>query len=278
VIPYSVSNPKTRSIRSKHSAGVSDTTNSEGAFAHFFLSFSFDADGVAGKIIAMNTRVFLPLIALVAIASVVSSALAQSPQPSVPSTTATTPAMSVPATTAASPDPAEMMKQMMEMAKLNENHKLLADLAGTWSYTVKMMAPGETPSTSSGTLTRKPVMNGRFFVGEYSGTMKMPGADGKMKDFTFKGMSLEGYDNVKQKFVSSWVDNMGTGIMDSEGSYDPATKTFTYNGEVEPVPGMKMPVREVIKVTDKNHHTFEWYENRGGQDVKTLEINYTRKK
>jgi len=225
----------------------------------------------------MNTRIFLPLIALVAIASVVSVAFAQSPQPSVPSTAATAPVAS-PATTAASPDPAEMMKQMMEMAKLNENHKLLADLAGTWSYTVKMMAPGETPSTSTGTLTRKPVMNGRFFVGEYSGTMKMPGADGKMKDFTFKGMSLEGYDNVKQKFVSSWVDNMGTGIMDSEGSYDPATKTFTYNGEVEPVPGMKMPVREVIKVTDKNHHTFEWYENRGGQDVKTLEINYTRKK
>jgi len=226
----------------------------------------------------MNTRIFLPLIALVMIACVVSIGLAQSPQPSVPASTAMTPAVSAPATTAASPNPAEMMKQMMEMAKLNENHKLLADLAGTWSYTVKMMAPGETPSTSTGTLTRKPVMNGRFFVGDYSGTMKMPGGDGKMKDFTFKGMSLEGYDNVKQKFVSSWVDNMGTGIMDSEGSYDPATKTFTYNGEVEPVPGMKMPVRELIKVTDKNHHTFEWYENRGGQEVKTLEIDYTRKK
>ncbi len=225
----------------------------------------------------MNTRIFLPLIALVAIASV-SAAFAQSPEPSAPSTAVTTPAISAPTTTAASPDPAEMMKQMMEMAKLNENHKLLADLAGSWSYTVKMMAPGETASTSTGSLTRKPVMNGRFFLGEYSGTMKMPGADGKMKDFTFKGMSLEGYDNVKQKFVSSWVDNMGTGIMDSEGSYDPATKTFTYNGEVEPVPGMKMPVREVIKVTDKNHHTFEWYENRGGQETKTLEINYTRKK
>jgi hypothetical protein len=241
----------------------------------------FDADRVAGEIIAMNTRIFLPMIALAAIASVISNGFAQSPPPGAPSTTApvtSAPVTSAPAITAASPDPAEMMKQMMEMAKLNENHKLLADLAGTWSYTVKMMAPGETPSTSTGTLTRKPVMNGRFFVGEYSGTMKMPGADGKMKDFTFKGMSLEGYDNVKQKFVSSWVDNMGTGIMDSEGSYDPATKTFTYNGEVEPVPGMKMPVREVIKVTDKNHHTFEWYENRGGQDVKTLEIDYTRKK
>ena len=171
-----------------------------------------------------------------------------------------------------------MMKQMMEMAKLNENHKLLADLVGSWSYTVRMMAPGEPSSTSTGSLTRKPVMNGRFFLGEYSGSMKMPGADGKMKDFTFKGMSVDGYDNVKQKFVSSWVDNMGTGIMNSEGSYDPATKTFTYSGEMEPVPGMKMPVREVIKVTDKNHHIFEWYENRGGQETKTMEIDYTRKK
>ena len=223
----------------------------------------------------MNTRIFLPLIACAAITAVVSVAFAQSPapQPSAPSSTVTTPVV-----TAASPDPAEMMKQMMEMAKLNENHKLLADLVGSWSYTVKMMAPGEPSSTSTGSLTRKPVMNGRFFLGEYSGSMKMPGADGKMKDFTFKGMSIEGYDNVKQKFVSSWVDNMGTGIMNSEGSYDPATKTFTYSGEMEPVPGMKMPVREVIKVTDKNHHIFEWYENRGGEETKTMEIDYTRKK
>jgi hypothetical protein len=226
----------------------------------------------------MNIRIFLPLIALVAIASVISSGFAQSSPPNVPSTTATAPAVSAPATTATSPDPAEMMKQMMEMAKLNENHKLLADLAGTWSYTVKMMAPGETPSTSAGSCTRTPIMNGRFFVANFTGSMKMPSADGKMKDFAFKGTSIEGYDNVKQKFVSSWADNMGTGIMNSEGTYDPATKTFTYNGEVEPVPGMKMPVREVIKVTDKNHHTFEWYENRGGQDVKTLQIDYTRKK
>jgi len=225
----------------------------------------------------MNTRIISVLIAFLAIAFIASTIRAQSPapQPNVPSTA---PAVSAPATTAASPDPAEMMKQMMEMAKLNENHKLLADLAGTWSYTVKMMAPGETASTSTGSVTRKPIMNGRFFVADFSGSMKMPGADGKMKDFAFKGTSIEGYDNVKQKFVSSWADNMGTGIMNSEGTYDPATKTFTYNGEVEPVPGMKTAVREVIKVTDKNHHTFEWYENRGGQDVKTLEINYTRKK
>ena len=41
---------------------------------------------------------------------------------------------------------------------------------------------------------------------------------------------------------------------------------------------MKTPVRSVVKMTDKNHHTFECNENRGGQEMKTLEINYTRQK
>ena len=228
----------------------------------------------------MNTRIISALIAPVAISIIASIGFAQTPapQPSTPPTSVTSPAVSAPATIAASPNEAEMMKQMMELAKLNDNHKLLADLAGSWSTSVKMMEPGKEPTVSKGNVTYKSIMNGRYFVGDHTGSMKMPGADGKMKDFTFKGMSTDGYDNVKQKFTSSWMDNMGTGIMTMEGTYDPATKTFTYTGEMEMVPGMKTPVRSVVKVTDKNHRTFEWYENRGGQDMKTLEINYTRKK
>ncbi len=174
---------------------------------------------------------------------------------------------------------AEMMKQMMELAKLNENHKLLAQLAGTWNYEVKMwMAPDAPPMMSKGTAVRKPIMDGRYFILNVTGSMKMPGADGKMKDFEFKGMSIEGYDNVQKKFVGTWADNMSTGVMMSTGTYDPATKSFTYNSEMEMMPGMKTKVREVVKVVDADHHNFEWYENRGGQEVKTMEINYTREK
>jgi hypothetical protein len=225
----------------------------------------------------MNTRIISALIAPVAI-PIIASAQTPAPQPSAPPTTVTTPAVSAPATTTVSPNEAEMMKQMMELAKLNDNHKLLADLAGSWSTSVKMMEPGKEPTLSKGSVTYKSIMNGRYVIGDHTGSMKMPGADGKMKDFTFKGMSTDGYDNVKQKFASSWMDNMGTGILMFEGTYDPATKTFTYTGEMEVVPGMKTPVRSVVKVTDKNHRTFEWYENRGGQEMKTLEIDYTRKK
>ena len=113
------------------------------------------------------------------------------------------------------PNPQEMMKQMMEMSKLNENHKLLADMNGSWNYTIKMWMnpdPNAKPQESKGTATRKSAMGGRYFTMDVTGKLQMPGEDGKMKDMQFKGMALEGYDNVKKKFVSSWIDNMGTGI------------------------------------------------------------------
>lgn len=174
---------------------------------------------------------------------------------------------------------AAMMEQMMELAKLSDNHKLLASLAGTWTYTVKMWMDPKAPATESkGTATRKAIMDGRYFVGDFTGKMQMPGADGKMKDMTFKGMSIEGYDNVKKKFISTWCDNMGTGIMMSEGTYDPSAKTFTYTGEYEAMPGIKSRVREMLKIADANHHDFEFYEDRGAGEMKSMEISYTRKK
>ena len=233
------------------------------------------------KIPLMNT---LPtsLIAILAAALITSPLFAQ--------TTATSPAASsaVASSPVAAPggqpskaDMEKMMAQMVELSKPGENHKLLQDMVGTWTYTVKMWMdpdPKAAPQESKGTAVRKADMGGRFFIVDVSGNMQMPQPDGKKKDMEFKGMSIEAYDNIKKKFVSSWIDNMGTGIMMSEGTYDSATKTFNYTGEYEGIPGMKQKIREVVKIVDKDHHNFEWYEDRGGKEAKTMEINYTRKK
>ena len=179
----------------------------------------------------------------------------------------------------AKPDEKEMLAKMMEMAKPGDNHKILADMVGTWSYKVKFwMAPDAPPSESSGTTVYKSIMGGRYVIGDVSGKMEMPGADGKMKKVEFKGMSIDAYDNVKQKFISTWIDNMGTGIIMLEGSYDPATQSLTYTGTAEMMPGMTSKVRQVVKVADKNQHSMEYYEDRGQGEMKTMEINYTRKK
>jgi len=234
-----------------------------------------DAAQTSAKYRAMKTKRIFTLLSIAT--GLAAPAFAQSPGASPAITPA---AASQPAATGQMSEP-EMMKQMMELSKLNENHKMLADLAGTWSYTVKMWMNGDSsskPQESKGVAVRKSIMEGRFFTLDVNGKMEMPGADGKMKEMTFKGMGLEGYDNVKKKFTGIWMDNMGTGFLTSEGDYDAASKTFTYTGEMEMMPGMKQKIRETVKIVDKDHHNFEWYEDRGGKEVKTMEIAYTRAK
>ena len=226
----------------------------------------------------MNTlRFSLTAVFAAALIAVPSFAQQTASSPAASTAVATSPV----AAPSGQPNEAEMMKKMMELSKLNENHKLLTGLDGSWNYKIKFWMnpdPNAKPQESAGTATRKSIMGGRFVVMDVAGKMQMPGEDGKPKDVMFKGMGIEGYDNVKNKFVASWVDNMGTGIEFSEGTYDPATKSLTYTSEVEPIPGMKTPIREVIKFADKDHMSLEWYENQGGQEKKTMEINYTRSK
>src|SRR5437879_13713505 len=217
---------------------------------------------------AMKT--FISLTTILFATLVAASAIAQNP--TAPRLTASSPSAAQPAAATGQPNPQEMMKQMMELSKLNENHKLLSSLDGNWNFTIKMWMnpdPNAKPQESKGTGTRKTIMGGRYVMMDVTGKMQMPGPDGNPKDMQFKGMGLEGYDNLKKKFVASWVDNMGTGIQFSEGIYDPATKSFTYTSEIEPATGMKMPVREVIKIAYNNHMSLEWYENHGGQDRKS---------
>ena len=175
------------------------------------------------------------------------------------------------------PDPEEMMAKMEALGKPGENHRLLAELVGSWDCKVTFwMAPGAPPSVSLGTAVRKVILDGRYFVMDTAVKMQMPGPDGQMHPVDYKGMQIDGYDNMKGKFFSTWMDNMGTGVLMAEGSYDPASKTFTYHSEEETMPGTKTKVRGVVKVIDKDHYLFEWYEEHGGKEEKTMEITYTR--
>ena len=227
------------------------------------------------------------VIAFLAAASLAVSLFAQ-PSPAPGGKVSNTGKVAVPAHSDAgksaqsgAPDAQKMMQQMVELSKVNENHKLLSSFDGNWDCTIKMWMDGDTskkPQESTSTATRKTIMDGRYVTMDVSGTMQMPGEDGKMKDVQFQGMGTEGYDNVKKKFVASWIDNMGTGIEFSEGKYDPATKAFTYSMEMEPMPGMKTKVREVLKIVDDTHMQLEWYESqKTGKEKKTMEISYTKK-
>jgi hypothetical protein len=115
------------------------------------------------------------------------------------------------------------------------------------------------------------IMDGRYQESTFSGNMMgMP----------FSGKSLVAYDNHRKVFTTTWIDNMGTGIMIMEGTWDEATKTITSKGKaVNPETKNMDEKKQVLKIIDDNNQLMEMYtQHPDGKETKDMEIKYTRKK
>jgi hypothetical protein len=100
-----------------------------------------------------------------------------------------------------------------------------------------------------------------------------------MMGMPFEGKSTMAYDNFTKKFISSWVDNMGTGVMTMEGTYDNKTKTLTSKGKmVDPTAGKELDVREVVTIIDDNTQKMEMYCTKDGKEMKTMEMIAKKRK
>ena len=169
------------------------------------------------------------------------------------------------------PDSALMMQKWQEYMTPGPPHQQLAKVAGEWEWTSSWwMSPDAPPQTSSGTMTARPIMGGRYVVEDMKGTaMGMP----------FEGHALNGYDNAKDRYFSVWVDNFGTGVMTMWGTYDEATKTMTMEGSyIDPVTGKEKATRSVTKHVDDNHFVFEMFgPGPDGKEQRTMELHAKRK-
>jgi hypothetical protein len=159
-----------------------------------------------------------------------------------------------------SPEQQEMMGRMKEYSTPNENHQLLAKLAGQWTATVKMwMDPKGDPTVSEGTSNAKIILGGRFLHQDFKGSFM---------DQPFEGIGVWGYDNLAKKFKSIWYDNMATGIMIASGQYDAATQTITDEGTMScPLTNGERWMKSVTKIIDADNYTYKSYM----KDVKTQE-------
>jgi hypothetical protein len=93
-------------------------------------------------------------------------------------------------------------------------------------------------------------------------------------------MGIYGYDNVIGKYVSTWVDNMGTGMMMSQGTPDASGKVISWVGSMnDPVTGKPRQERMTMTWVDDNHYTLEMYGTPPGakQEMKMMTLEYARK-
>lgn len=149
-------------------------------------------------------------------------------------------------------------------------HEFLAQDVGTWtSKNTMWMAPDTEPMTSAGTTTVTSFMDGRFIKCEMSG--EMPG----MGPFT--GFGITGYDNVSQKFVGTWVDNYGTGIMNGTGELSTDGKTLSWKYQHNcPITKKPTVMRIVTTMKNPSSKTEEFFaiDPKTGKEYKMMNIEY----
>ena len=163
-----------------------------------------------------------------------------------------------------------MMDTYKKLATPGEPHKQLASLAGSWTTKTKSwMEPDKPPMESTGTCEDKALLDGRFLQQECTG---------EMMGQPYTGIGVHGYDNLTKKYVTTWMDSMGTGIFVMDGTASPDGKTITLHGSHKDPMGGVMKHRAVWKFVDANTQTFEMYhKGKDGKEMKMMEITYTRK-
>ena len=163
------------------------------------------------------------------------------------------------------------MEAMQKAMSPGEPHKRLARLAGDWTFSQKMwMDPSQPPMDSAGTMHGEAILGGRYVQTTWKGNMMgMP----------FEGRSTEGYDNLAKKYVNSWVDNMGTGIIHSTGTCDDQGMKCSYKGDmIDPMTGKPSYMRQEITWTDANTFKNEMYgPGLDGKEFKWMEMVIKRK-
>lgn len=163
----------------------------------------------------------------------------------------------------------EMMEAWQKAGMPTEHHEALAAMAGTWETEFKMwMDPSAPPMTSTSTVESEMVMGGRFYKEEVKG------------DFmgqTFHGVALIGYNNLTEEFEGLWYDNMSTSLYRYTGSMD-GNELELHGKFMDPMSGEWIETRSVRTIISDDEMTEVGYEIRDGQERKTMETTYKRKK
>ena len=165
----------------------------------------------------------------------------------------------------------EIALKVAEAGKPGQAHAYLQPLVGKWETSTKMwISPDQAPSVSKGSATHEWVLGKRFLKEEFKGSF-----DGH----PFQGMGTTGFDNVRKEYIGTWIDSLATGIMTSDGTYDPQTRSLQMNGVYScPITGTQRSSRMVTRIVNNNMHILEMYDRDAqGKEYKSMEITYKRK-
>lgn len=162
----------------------------------------------------------------------------------------------------------------MQTCKPSAAHERLKELLGNYDTVMRLqMDPSKPPMELKGSGEFSWLAEGKWIQLKWTGTM-MSGKPGSV-------LWVLGYDNFKERYVTTMVDSMQTTMNTASGHFDKSGDNLILWGTIdEPgTPEQDKEVKYVYRGFGKDKFMFEVHDMMiGEENTKVVEIEYTRKK
>lgn len=174
------------------------------------------------------------------------------------------------------PPPAEVVVASsgppQEMPKPGPEHAWLAKRAGQWEIKSKMRFGPDAPwMNSTATEECTVACSGFWLVCTFKGSvMGIP----------FEGRQQIGYDQYKKKFVSTWIDGMGSYLSVLYGTRSDDGNVLTLTGTMyDPQQEKDINTKIVVSITSDDESVMQMFmPGPEGKEFMTMQLDYKRKK
>ncbi|HUR28351.1 MAG TPA: DUF1579 family protein [Planctomycetota bacterium] len=171
-------------------------------------------------------------------------------------------------------DPENAMARWIDTCKPTAAHERLKELLGSYDTVMKIwMEPGKPPMELKGSGEFSWLTEGKWLQLQWKGMMM----SGKPGTVTW----ILGYDNFKQRYVTTMVDSLQTCMSTASGHFDQSGDNLILWGTLdEPMtPEQDKQCKYVYRGFGKDKFSFAVHDMMIGEsDTRVIEIEYTRKK
>ena len=158
------------------------------------------------------------------------------------------------------------MVSAQEPQKPGPEHAHLKTMEGTWDTVMEMGG-----QKSKGTATYKSICSGMWIASDF---------ESDLGGVPYQGRGMDGYDQLKKKYIGHWFDSMTSAPMTFEGNFDADHKVLTMTGTSPGPDGKPVKFRSTTEMKGPDLMTFQMFmaDASNGKEVLAFTIEYTRRK
>jgi hypothetical protein len=171
------------------------------------------------------------------------------------------------------------LKKWRDIQTPGKPHDLLKLLSGEWKVNLIFYAGEQKWETNC--VAKNSLLHGsRFLLEQIEGEIYGPNEMGNMRPEPYSSTKILGYDNYKQAYCGSFIENQNSYLLTFKGRY-PLTgdqdQVDFYGLSDEPMLDLKdVAMKYTLKLIDPNSYKWEVFVLALGENSKVFEFNFRR--